>query len=350
VARTAALFSKTTPMLKFSINRLIFLFPTLIGATLIAFFLIRMVPGDPVTNILGERGASPEKILEIRSRLGLDLSLPEQYFLFIKNALAGDLGTSISSQRPVQEEFWARFPATIELSLIALFWAILVGIPLGIWAAVYRGRVIDIGVVVTSLVGYSMPIFWWGLLLIILFSVQLGWLPVSGRLDLIYDLQEKTGFHLIDFWWSSQRFEVFISTLKHLILPALVLGTVPLALICRMTRTCILEVLNEDYVRTARSKGIPTWRLYTKHVLKNALIPLVNMIGVLLGTLVSGAFLTETLFSWPGVGRWLVKSIEARDYPVLQGGLTYLCLFVIFINFFVDLTCLYLNPKLRRSL
>lgn len=336
-------------MLKFSIHRLMFLLPTLVGATLISFFLIRLVPGDPVTNILGERGASPEKIMEIRTRLGLDLSLPEQYFLFVKNALAGDLGTSIVSQRPVQEEFWSRFPATVELSLIALLWAVLVGIPLGIWAAVYRGKLIDVGVVVTSLVGYSMPIFWWGLLLIILFSVKLGWLPVSGRLGLIYDLQEKTGFHLIDFWWNSQKFEVFLDTLKHLILPALVLGTVPLALICRMTRTCILEVLNEDYVRTARSKGVPTWRLYTKHVLKNALVPLVNMVGVLLGTLVSGAFLTETLFSWPGVGRWLVKSIEARDYPVLQGGLTYLCLFVVLINFFVDLICLYLNPKLRRS-
>lgn len=337
-------------MLKFALNRFLFLLPTLIGATLVAFFLIRLVPGDPVTNILGERGGSPEMVAEIRARLGLDKSLPEQYFLFIKNALSGDLGTSIASQRPVQEEFWSRFPATVELSMIALLWAVLIGIPLGIWAAVYRGKLIDWGVVVVSLVGYSMPIFWWGLLLIIFFSVKLGWLPVSGRLDLMYDLMPRTGFNLIDAWFGEQKIEMFLSALKHLILPALVLGTVPLALICRMTRTCILEVLNEDYVRTARSKGVPTLRLYFRHVLKNALVPLVNMIGVLLGTLVTGAFLTETLFSWPGVGRWLVKSIEARDYPVLQGGLIYLCLFVVLINFCVDLLCLYLNPKLRRGL
>ena len=337
-------------MLKFALNRLLFLLPTLIGATLVAFFLIRLVPGDPVTNILGERGGSPEMVAEIRARLGLDRSLPEQYLFFMKNAVMGDLGTSIVSQRPVQEEFWSRFPATVELSLIALLWAVAIGIPLGIWAAVYRGKFIDWSVVVISLVGYSMPIFWWGLLLIIFFSVKMGWLPVSGRLDLMYDLMPRTGFNLLDAWWSEQRVDVFLSALKHLILPALVLGTVPLALICRMTRTCILEVLNEDYVRTARSKGVPTLRLYSKHVLKNALVPLVNMIGVLLGTLVTGAFLTETLFSWPGVGRWLVKSIEARDYPVLQGGLIYLCLFVVLINFFVDLMCLYLNPKLRRGL
>ncbi|MFN7905628.1 MAG: ABC transporter permease [Pseudobdellovibrionaceae bacterium] len=336
-------------MLKFAIQRLMFLLPTLIGATLVAFFLIRLVPGDPVANILGERGGSPEKIAEIRARLGLDRSLPEQYFLFIKDALSGDLGTSIASQRPVKEEFWDRFPATIELGIFALAWAVLLGIPLGIWAAVYRGKLVDWSVTVISLVGYSMPIFWWGLLLIILFSVKLGWLPVSGRLDLIYDLQTKTGFNLLDAWFSNQKMEIFSNSLKHLILPAFVLGTVPLALICRMTRTCILEVLNEDYVRTARSKGIPTLRLYSKHVLKNALVPLVNMIGILLGTLVTGAFLTETLFSWPGVGRWLVKSIEARDYPVLQGGLIYLCLFVVMINFVVDMICIYLNPKLRRS-
>jgi dipeptide transport system permease protein len=336
-------------VLQFIFKRIIFLIPTLLGASFVAFFLIRIIPGDPVTHILGERGGSPEQIQQIRERLGLDRSLVSQYFLFIRNGLQGDFGNSIVSQRPVTEEFGARFPATLELALVALLWSIPLGLILGIIAAVNRKTLWDLGVVFISLVGYSMPIFWWGLLLILFFSVGLGWFPVSGRVEIIYDVPFRTGFLLLDCWGLDHGRQIFFSALKHLALPSLVLGTVPLALVCRMTRTSLLEVLQEDFIRTARAKGALFFRVMGKHALKNILVPLINMVGVLVGSLVTGAFLTESLFSWPGLGRWLVKSIEARDYPVLQGGILYLAFAIVLINFIVDFLSLWVNPRLRRA-
>lgn len=336
-------------MIQFILQRILFLIPTLLGASLVAFFLIRIIPGDPVTHILGERGGSPEQIQQIRERLGLDQPLVTQYFLFIKNGLQGDFGNSIVSQRPVAEEFWTRFPATLELGIIALIWSVSLGLVLGIIAAIKRKTLWDLGVVFVSLVGYSMPIFWWGLLLILFFSVGLGWFPVSGRVEIIYDVPFRTGFLLLDSWFVENATQVFLSALKHLVLPALVLGTVPLALVCRMTRTSLLEVLQEDFVRTAKAKGAPFFQVIRKHALRNILVPLINMVGVLVGSLVTGAFLTESLFSWPGIGRWLVKSIEARDYPVLQGGILYLAFAVVFINFVVDILSLWVNPRLRKA-
>lgn len=335
-------------MLKFILQRFLFLLPTLLGASFVAFFLIRIIPGDPVTHILGERGGTPEQIQQIRERLGLDQPLATQYFLFLKNGIQGDFGNSILSQRPVSEEFWSRFPATLELAFVALLWSASFGLLLGIIAAVKRKTLWDLGVVFISLVGYSMPIFWWGLLLILFFSVGLGIFPVSGRVDIIYDVPFKTGFLLIDSWFVENSSQVFWSTLRHIFLPAVVLGTVPLALVCRMTRTSLLEVLQEDFIRTARAKGVPFFQMIRKHALKNVLVPLINMMGVLVGTLVTGAFLTESLFSWPGIGRWLVKSIESRDYPVLQGGIFYLAVTVIMINFIVDILSLWVNPRLRK--
>lgn len=336
-------------MIRYIIHRFLFLIPTLLGASFVAFFLIRVIPGDPVTHILGERGGSAEQIADIRQRLGLDQPFYTQYFLFLKNGLSGDFGNSIVSQRPVSEEFWSRFPATLELASVALLWSSLFGLGLGIIAAVKRKTLWDLGVVFVSLVGYSMPIFWWGLLLILFFSVGLGWFPVSGRVDIIYDVPSITGFLLIDAWFVENKVQVFLSALRHLTLPAIVLGTVPLALVCRMTRTNLLEVLQEDFIRTARAKGVPFVQMIRRHALKNTLVPLINMMGVLMGTLVTGAFLTESLFSWPGIGRWLVKSIEARDYPVLQGGILYLACIVVMINFFVDVFSLWVNPKLRKG-
>jgi dipeptide transport system permease protein len=336
-------------VIQFILQRILFLIPTLLGASFVAFFLIRIIPGDPVTHILGERGGSPEQIQQIRERLGLDQPLATQYFLFIKNGLQGEFGNSIVSQRPVAEEFWTRFPATLELGIVALIWSVSLGLILGIIAAIKRKTLWDLGVVFVSLVGYSMPIFWWGLLLILFFSVGLGWFPVSGRVEIIHDVPFRTGFLLLDSWFVENATQVFLSALKHLFLPALVLGTVPLALVCRMTRTSLLEVLQEDFVRTAKAKGAPFFQVILKHALKNILVPLINMVGVLVGSLVTGAFLTESLFSWPGIGRWLVKSIEARDYPVLQGGILYLAFAVVFINFVVDILSLWVNPRLRKA-
>ncbi len=334
-------------MIRFLVHKLFLLFITLIGASLIAFALIRMVPGDPVLNLLGERGGSEEQIADMKKKLGLDRSLPEQYFLFVGNALRGDLGTSVISQRPVSEEFWARFPATLELGLFSLTIAFLMGLPLGILAAIRRNTVFDYGVMGFSTIGYSMPIFWWGLLLILFFSVGLGWLPVSGRINVIYDFPVRTGFLLIDSWFFEDPWAAFKSAFSHLILPAIVLGTIPLAILARMTRSSLIEVLGEDFIRAAKAKGVSKARVVWVHALRNAMIPVVTVMGLMLGSIMTGAVLTETMFSWPGVGRWLIKSIEARDYPVIQGGILYASFGVVIINLVVDLIYVWAQPRLR---
>lgn len=330
-------------------KKFLLIIPTLIGASVIAFALIRLIPGDPVLNLLGERGGDPQVVEEMRARFGLDKPLVEQYFIFVKNALHGDMGESIVSRRPVSEEFFDRFPATVELAVVALIWSVLFGIPLGILAAVKKNSFFDYSVIGASLIGYSMPIFWWGLILVIFFSVNLGWFPVSGRMNVIYDIPVKTGFMLIDSWLSSEGAAAFWDALKHLILPAIVLGTIPLAVMARMTRSSLLEVLGEDYVRTAKAKGLNTYRVVFIHALRNALIPIVTVLGLLVGSLLTGAVLTETIFSWPGIGRWLVKSVEARDYPVIQGGVLYLAFLVVMVNLVVDVVYLWVYPRMRSQ-
>lgn len=332
------------------IKKLVSLIPTLIGASLLSFFLVRMVPGDPVTNLLGERGGSPELVERLRVRLGLDQPLAIQYGKFVMNALQGDMGVSIVSQRPVSEEFWDRFPATVELSLVAIVWSTLLAVPIGLLAAKKKGTWLDFTTTGFSLVGYSMPIFWWGLVLIIIFSVNLAWFPVSGRIGVEYDVPVKTGFLLIDTWFSPDTFVAFQSSLRHLVLPAWVLGTVPLAVISRMTRASFLEVLKEDYIRTAHAKGLPQKLVDWKHAFRNALVPIITVIGLLVGGLITGAVLTETIFSWPGLGKWIVKSVEARDYPVIQGGILYLSFFIVLINITVDLMYLLIDPRMRKNL
>lgn len=336
-------------MWKWLAQRALILVPTLIGASLISFTVIRMIPGDPVLNLLGERGGSEEQIAEMKAKLGLDKSWPEQYWIFVSNAVRGDMGLSTVARRPVNEEFWDRFPATLELGVTALLWATILGIPLGILAAVKRNSIWDYGVMGFSLVGYSMPIFWWGLLLILFFSIHLGWLPVSGRLDIIYDIPPKTGFLLIDVWFTDEGPKAFVDALKHLVLPAIALGTIPLAIISRITRASLLEILQEDYMRTAKALGIPRVRRIAVYALRNAMIPLLTVLGILVGSILTGAVLTETIFSWPGVGRWLIKSVEARDYPVIQGGILYTSLGVVLVNLTVDALYAWANPRLRRK-
>jgi dipeptide transport system permease protein len=337
-------------MLRFFLKRLWHSIPTLFGVSLIAFLLIRLIPGDPVMMMLGERGGSPEAAAEMRHNLGLDEPLWTQYFKFIGRAARGDLGESIISKRGVLAEFNDRFPATVELSLIALIWAVVVGIPMGVIAALKRRQWVDHLLMSLSLVGYSMPIFWWGLILILVFSVHLGWTPVSGRISAAYDVEPWTGFLLIDVWRRGLGFEGFWAAIRHMFLPALVLGTIPVAAIARMTRSSLLEVLREDYVRTAKAKGLSFYRIVFVHALKNALLPVVTVIGLMLGSLLTGAVLTETLFSWPGVGRWLVASVLARDYPVLQGGVLLLAIMIVAVNVGVDVVYTMLNPRLRDKI
>ncbi len=337
-------------MLTYLIRRFSVLIPTLIGVTIVAFGLIRLVPGDPVLLLLGERGASPEVYRSVRQSLGLDKPLLMQYGIFLRQALKGDLGESIVSHRPVWQEFKDRFPATVELGMGAMFLAIVLGIPLGIIAAVKRNSIFDYSFITASLIGYSMPIFWWGLILILFFSVLLGWTPVSGRIAIEYDIVPRTGFLLIDSLLSDGGWPAFRSALSHLILPSIALGTIPLAVVSRMTRSSLLEVLGEDYVRTARAKGLSEMRVIGIHALRNAIVPILTVIGLMFGTIVTGAILTETIFSWPGIGKWIVLSVTARDYPVIQGGILLIALAVVTINLLVDLSYAVVNPRIRDLL
>ncbi len=333
-------------MWRFVITRLGLVIPTFFGMTLLAFFLIRLVPGDPIETLAGERGIDPVRHAQLLHAYGLDQPLWTQYGIYIAKVLHGDLGKSIITQAPVMQEFLALFPATVELALCAMLFALLLGIPAGVLAAVKRNSVYDHGLMGAALTGYSMPIFWWGLLLILLFSVQLGWTPVSGRIAVAYFIEPSTGFLLIDSALSDEK-GAFLSALGHLILPSMVLGTNPLAVVARMTRSAMLEVLGEDYVRTARAKGLPPWRVVGIHALRNAMVPVVTVIGLQVGVLFTGAILTETIFSWPGVGKWLIEAIARRDYPVLQGGMLLLGLIVMTVNVLVDLTYGLINPRIR---
>jgi len=332
----------------FLLRRVALIVPTFFGVTLLAFALIRLIPGDPVENLSGERGMDPERRLRLLHQFGLDQPLYAQYFDYIGNVLRGDLGTSLTTHEPVLTEFLTLFPATFELAFFALIFAILVGLPAGILAAIKRNTVADYAVMGVSLTGYSMPIFWWALLLILLFSVQLGWTPVSGRLAVQFDVPATTGFMLIDTLRSGEP-GAFRSALSHLILPTIALGTIPLAVIARMTRSSMLEVLREDYVRTARAKGLPQLQVVLVHALRNALIPVITVIGLQVGLLLSGAILTETIFSWPGIGNWLIHGVQSRDYPVVQGGILLIATIVISVNLVVDLLYGVINPRIRHA-
>ncbi len=334
-------------MLRFVLTRIALVIPTFIGITLLAFAMIRLVPGDPIELLVGERGLDPARHAALRAELGLDKPLLEQYAIYMSGVLRGDLGKSIVTKQPVVNEFFTLFPATVELSVCAMIFAVIFGLPAGIVAGVRRGSVFDHSVMGAALTGYSMPIFWWGLLLIILFSGILGWTPVSGRLSLLFYFEPVTGFMLIDSVLSGQD-GAFLSAVRHLILPTVVLGTIPLAVIARQTRSAMLEVLNEDYVRTARAKGLAPLRVIGLHALRNALIPVITVIGLQVGVLFSGAVLTETIFAWPGIGKWLIDSISRRDYPSVQGGILLIATTVIVVNLSVDLVYGLINPRIRH--
>ncbi|MBN9530999.1 MAG: ABC transporter permease subunit [Alphaproteobacteria bacterium] len=334
-------------MLRFILTRISLVVPTFIGILLLSFMLIRLVPGDPIEVRFGERGIAPERLAQLRAEMGLDQPLYVQFLDYLGHVARGDLGVSISTKNPVLTEFLALFPATVELGLCAMIFAIVFGLPAGVFAAVKRGSVFDHALMSTSLTGFSMPIFWWGLLLILLFSVQLGWTPVSGRLAALYYIEPTTGFMLIDSLLSDEK-GAFLSALRHLILPTVVLGTIPLAVVARMTRSSMLEVLNEDYIRTARAKGLSSFRVIGIHGLRNAMIPVVTVIGLQVGSLLGGAILTESIFAWPGVASWLIEAINRRDYPVLQGGVLLVASLVMLVNLAVDVLYGMLNPRIRR--
>src|SRR6476469_8028985 len=335
-------------MLTFILRRAALIVPTFFGVTLLAFALIHLIPGDPVENLSGERGMDPARRERLLHEFGLDRPLPVQYLSYVGQVLRGDLGTSLTTHESVAQEFATLFPATVELAFFALVFAVAVGLPAGMLAAVKRNTVADYTVMGLSLTGYSMPIFWWARLLIMFFSVDLGSTPVSGRIAVKYDVPATTGFMLVDTLRAGDMGAVR-SALSHLILPTIALGTIPLAVIARMTRSSMLEVLREDYVRTARAKGIPYWQVVLVHALRNALIPVITVIGLQVGLLLSGAILTETIFSWPGVGNWLVHGVLSRDYPVVQGGVLLIATIVIRVTLIVDLLYGVINPRIRHA-
>ncbi len=335
-------------MLRFTLRRLALIVPTFFGITLIAFGLVRLIPGDPIQIMAGLHALSPAQHARLMHRYGFDQPIWAQYLHFLDQIFHGNLGQSIVTRTPVLTDFLTRFPATVELSFFAMVFALVIGLPAGVIAGVKRGSWFDHTLMGISLTGYSMPIFWWGLLLIVFFSGFLGWTPVSGRIAVIYYIKPITGFMLIDTLLEG-NIPAFWSAVQHLILPSIVLGTIPLAVIARQTRSAMLEVLGEDYIRTARAKGLSPYRVIALHALRNALIPVVTVTGLQVGLLFAGAILTETIFSWPGVGKWLVDAVYQRDYPTVQGGVLIIATLVMLVNVTVDLIYGLINPRIRHK-
>jgi peptide/nickel transport system permease protein len=338
-------------MLRFIVRRLLLLVPILIGVSLLVFVWIRALPGSPAQALLGER-ATPETIAEVRHQYHLDRPIYEQYWGYLDTLFHGDLGTSISSRRTVTFEIGQRFPATIELALAAMFVAIVFGIPLGFLAAKKYGSIFDHLSLVASLIGISIPIFFLALILKYIFAVRLGWLPSDGRYDVILDAEHPashpTNLYVLD-GIITGNWTAAWDAIKHLILPAIALGSIPLAIVQRITRAAVLDVQNEDYVRTARAKGMPPVVVDSRHVLRNALLPVSTIIGLQTGLLLSGAVLTETVFVWNGMGSWLKDAIFNRDYPVLQGGILFLAVVFVMVNLIVDISYAIINPRIRLS-
>ncbi len=334
-------------MLRFVVRRLLLLAPILVGLSIVIFAWVHALPGSPATSLLGER-ATPELVKAYNEKYGFERSIPEQYWGYIKATAGGDLGTSITTHRTVTSELRERFPATVELAVAAMLFAVLAGIPLGFIGAKYYGSAFDHGTLVASLIGISTPVFFLALMLKYVFAVRLGWLPSIGRANILSEAEHPTGFYVLDAI-ITRNWEALADALKHLILPAIALGSIPLAIVARITRASVLDVQNEDYVRTARAKGMSPGVVDRRHVMRNALLPVTTVIGLQTGLLLSGAILTETVFAWPGVGTWLSEAIFNRDYPVLQGGILFLAIVFVMVNLVVDLLYGVINPRIRYS-
>lgn len=332
-------------MLRYVVRRLMLLIPILLGLSILVFLFVRALPGSPADALLGER-ATAEDVEEIEENLGLDQPIHIQYVRYLGNLVSGDLGASVSTRQPVSSEIARRFPATVELAVVAMIFAIGLGIPLGYLAAKRYQGVLDNVSLVASLIGVSIPVFFLALLLKYVFAVKLGWLPSLGRLSLTVSLEHPTNFYVVDAVltgnWSALK-----DALQHLVLPGIALGTIPLAIVARITRAATLDVLSEDYVRTARAKGLDPLVVDRRHVLRNAMLPVVTVIGLQTGLLLTGAVLTETVFAWPGLGTLILNAIRFRDYAVLQGGILLFGVIFVMVNMLVDISYAFLNPRIR---
>ena len=334
-------------MLRYVVRRLLLLVPILLGVSILIFFWVHALPGNPASALLGER-ATPELVKQYKERYGLDRPLPLQYVDYLKVTAHGDLGTSITTRRTVVSEIRRRFPATIELAVAAMIFAIGIGLPLGFFAAKHYGGVFDNLSLIGSLIGISIPIFFLAIILKYIFAVRLGWLPSVGREDVLLTADHPTGFYVLD-GIITRNWTALWDAIQHLILPAIALGSIPLAIIMRITRASVLDVQNEDYVRTARAKGLSPHIVDRRHVLRNALLPVSTIIGLQTGLLLSGAVLTETVFAFPGMGSWLRDAIFNSDYPALQGGILFLAVVFVLVNLLVDISYAIINPRIRYS-
>lgn len=333
---------------RFLFRRLALMVLILFSVSFIIFASVRMIPGDPAQLILGER-ATEQALTELRVKLGLNKPFHEQYLIYVGDIVTkGNLGTSIVTNNPVIEEVAQKFPATAELALASMVIAVLIGVSVGILAAVYRNSWIDNLSMVGALTGVSMPIFWLGLILMTIFSAYLGWLPLSGRLSIVTDIEPITGFYLFDSLIAGDSY-AFLDALHHLFLPAITLATVPTAIIARMTRASMLEVLEQDYVKTAHAKGVAKLRVVLHHALRNAAIPITTIAGLQLGLLLSGAVLTETIYAWNGLGSYVVNAVNARDFPVVQGCVLIFAFTFILVNLLVDMSYFALDPRIREK-
>lgn len=334
-------------MVQYIIRRLVMLIPVLIGMSIITFMIVRAIPGDPVQTIVGEK-ATPEQVQEVRKQLGLDKAWYIQYLHYVGGLVRGDLGTSLVSKTPISEEITSCLAATAELTLLAMIIAIFFGINLGILSAWKQNTWWDYTAMLIALVGISIPVFWLGLMEQWLFAEKLDWLPSQGRINPRIEFEPITHFYLLDTLLQG-NWGVFQDALSHLILPALALGTIPMAMIARMTRSSLLEVLKSDYIRTARAKGLSEFWVIYKHGLKNALIPVLTVIGLQIGLLLGGAVLTETIFGWPGVGRYLYDAIQQRDYAIIQSGIMVVATIFVGVNLVVDLLYAWIDPRIQWS-
>jgi len=334
-------------MLSYTIRRLLSVIPVLIGMTIIVFAIVRAIPGDPAQVILGQR-ATADAIASLTKELGLDQPWYIQYFDYIKQLFSGDLGTSLRTKTPIMEEVWPYIAATLELTFVAMLLAVFIGVNAGIISAWFSNSWFDYLAMVLALIGVSMPIFWLGLMEQWAFSIQLGWLPTSGRENIRDPIDSITNLYLIDTLIQG-NFGQFITAVKHLILPSFALATIPMAIIARMTRSTMLEVMKSDFIRTARAKGVSMFWVVYKHSLKNAFIPVLTVIGLQTGLLLGGAILTETIFAWPGIGRYLYDAINYRDYPVIQSGILLIATAFVVINLIVDLLYALVDPRIKYS-
>ena len=331
-------------MLAYIIRRILLLIPTLLGISIIIFLMMHITPGDPAELLLGERATEPA-LEALREHLGLNEPLYVQYGMFLKRLMKGDLGETIWTRQKVWIEVKQRFPATIELAVAAMLISTFLGIILGIISATKQYSVFDYVSMLGALVGVSMPIFWLGLVLMLIFSLHLGWFPMSGRLSVGIDLDTITNFYILDALLT-RNWAAFKDTLWHLTLPAITLSTIPIAIVARMTRSSMLEVLRQDYIKTAKAKGLSPRVVVLKHAFRNALIPVITVIGLMFGILLAGAILTETIFAWPGVGKWLYDAVLQRDYMVIQGGTLFVAGIFVIINVIVDVLYAVINPRI----